>query len=163
MSRPLLAATLLVLGLSLPATAGAVQLGKSKPGSALHGATLSVNETFYYKLNLFLDDNEEDAIPPPFTFHEFVNRTSVDLRINRFTLGAQVDLVWTLPNCGEESYREAFAERFGEDTTCRAANPVRGSGWKEGSPEPFLARLEKVYLRYRMREANRTATQPTTS
>ena len=89
----ILAALPALLALLLPSFSFGVQLGEEKPGSLLSGATMNISEVFYYKFNLFLDDDEDDGLEPPFAFHEFVSRTNVDIRFGRFTMGGQFDLV----------------------------------------------------------------------
>lgn len=145
---------LLLLALLLPAHADAVQLGQGRPGSLLHGSTLSVNETLYYKYNHFLDDRKDDGTSPPFAFHEVVDRTSADLRVGRFTLGVQFDLVAVTPHCGQEAFQRRFAQRYGDAAECSPPNAVRGDGWRPGSPDFVLARPEKLYLRYRSRRVD---------
>jgi len=144
-------ALITALSLLLPASAGAVQLGKPKPGSVLAGATLSVNETLYYKYNLFLDDDGDDDRDPPFSFHEFVNRTTVDLQIKRFTLGTQLDLVAVTPHCDRWQFRRRYAERYGDAAECVSPNAVLGDGWGAEGKDFILVRPEKMYLRYRSR------------
>jgi hypothetical protein len=148
MSRFLAFLALLFVIVGTPAPAAAVQLGESSPGSVLEGSTLSVNNTFYYKYNLFLDDDKDDEVPAPFAFHEFVNRLSADLRIKRFTLGAQFDLVGVTPNCSQDAFRRRFADRYGDDAACVPPNTVLGDGWAEQASDFILVRPEKVYLRY---------------
>ncbi len=131
-----------------PATGHAVQLGQPQGSSLLHGATLNINETFYYKYNLVLDDDPDDSQPPPFSFHELVNRTTATLRIKRLTLGMQLDALGSAPGCGDSAHSAAFAERHGADTTCMPPNLVLGSGWDDPISEDFLMRLEKAYMRY---------------
>ena len=152
MPRPL--ALLVLVTFLLPASVGAVQLGKSKPGDVLSGATLSVGETFYYKYNLFLDDDEDDDREPPFSFHEFVNRTTVDLQMGRFSLGTQFDLVGVTPNCDQWQFRQRFAERYGDAAECVPPNGVLGDGWGSAANQAILVRPEKVYLRYRSRSVD---------
>jgi hypothetical protein len=152
MPRPL--ALLVLVTFLLPASAGAVQLGKPQPGNLLSGATLSVNETFYYKYNLFLDDRKEDDREPPFSFHEFVNRTTVDLQIKRFTLGAQLDFVAATPNCDQWQFRQRFADRYGDQAECVSPNEVLGDGWDPTANRSVLVRPEKIYLRYRSRSVD---------
>jgi hypothetical protein len=149
MALPVLAALL------LPSESLGVQLGQERPGSLLSGATMSVSETFYYKFNVFLDDDKEDGIAPPFSFHEFVNRTHVDIRFGRFTLGGQFDLAAALPHCGLDSFAATYAERYGEDATCVSPNAVLGDGW-DGSlrNEAVLFRPEKIFLRYKSRNVD---------
>ena len=132
----------------LPAAADAVQLGEEQGSSLLHGSTLNVSETFYYKYNLVLDDDPDDSREPPFPFHEFINRTTATLRIKRLTLGAQWDLLASAPVCNDDSHARAFAERYGDQTPCTAPNQILGSGWQEPISESVLLRFEKAYLRY---------------
>ncbi len=134
------AAVLLLLALALPSTAHAIKLGKAKPGSAFSGGELRVAQTLYYKLNLQLDEDPDDDRLSAFPLHEFVSRTNVDLRVKRFSLGAQFDLVGVTPDCSKDSPYDDF----GSHIDC-----VRGEGWSEEAPGNFLARLEKTYFRYR--------------
>jgi len=131
-----------------PTTGHAVQLGQEQGSSLLHGATLNINETFYYKYNLVLDDDPEDSQEPPFPFHEFVSRTTATLRIKRFTLGMQFDVLASAPGCSTPAHSQAFADRYGAETPCVPPNQVLGSGWDEPISEDVLLRFEKAYLRY---------------
>jgi hypothetical protein len=132
----------------LPAAGHAVQLGEEQGSSLLHGATLNISETFYYKYNLVLDDDPDDTREPPFPFHEFVNRTTATLRIKRLTLGAQFDILGSAPGCDDNSHAQAFAERHGDEAPCMPPNQILGSGWQEPISESVLLRFEKAYLRY---------------
>ena len=67
-SRPALPALIVLAALLAPSLSQAVQLGQERPGSLLSGATMNVSETFYYKFNLFLDDNKDDGVAPRFPF-----------------------------------------------------------------------------------------------
>ncbi|MEE2827944.1 MAG: DUF6029 family protein, partial [Myxococcota bacterium] len=146
------AGLLVLLG---PGLAQALQLGEERPGSLLSGGTLKVSETFYYKYNLFLDDDREDEDPPPYAFHEFVNRTAVDLRFKRFNLGAQFDLVAVAPNCAMAGFAESYEERYGDGADCISPNSVLGSGWDGAlADESVLFRMEKLYLRYKSRSVD---------
>jgi hypothetical protein len=141
--------------LLLPSLSFGIQLGEEKPGSLLSGATMNISETFYYKFNLFLDDDEDDGVEPPFAFHEFVNRTHVDIRFGRFTFGGQFDLVAATPNCNVDSFVAAYSERYGDGASCVAPNVVLGDGWT-GSlrDEAILLRPEKVFFRYKSRNVD---------
>ena len=154
-NRGILAALPALVLLLTPSFAQAIQLGEEKPGSLLSGATMNVSQTFYYKFNLFLDDNTTDEVDPPFSFHEFVNRTNVDIRFGRFTLGGQFDLAAALPNCGMESFVSTYEERHGSDAPCVAPNAVLGDGW-DGAlrDEAILLRPEKVFLRFKSRNVD---------
>lgn len=143
---PIAVATLL-LALTLPDTATAVQLGEEQGSALLHGSTLNFNNTSYYKYNLVLDDDKDDSREPPFPFHEFINRTTATLRIKRLTLGLQMDALGSWPGCSDASFSEAYAERHG-DSDCIPPNQILGSGWEDPVSEQFLLRLEKAYLRY---------------
>tara|TARA_B100000029_G_scaffold71896_1_gene63788 strand:+ start:806 stop:2614 length:1809 start_codon:yes stop_codon:yes gene_type:complete len=138
----------------LAAPASAIKLGQEKDGSALHGASLNINETFYYKYNLFLDDDPDDERPPPFAFHEFVNRTTVDLRVKKFSFGVQMDLAAAGPGCGDSTFREKFAERHGEDTDCTPPNRMLGDGWEDPITDMAIFQLEKVFAQYSGRNVN---------
>ena len=134
-----------------PSAAHALQLGKQKDGSALPGAQLDVTQSLYYKYNVFLDENPNDAIPAPFPFSEFINRTQADLRIGAFTLGVQFDFTASTPTCSDQQYADKYAESYGSDAPCVHANEVRGSGWSDDAPRNALAILEKVYVKYQHR------------
>jgi len=134
---------LAVLLAMLPATASAVQLGQPKKGSALSGAQLTVGEVFYYKLNLDLDDDKDDDRLPAFPLHEFVSRTTVDLKVKRFSAGAQFDIVGAAPDCSGD-VPAGQADRYGPHIDC-----VLGEGWDDSAPRNLLLRPEKIYLRYR--------------
>jgi hypothetical protein len=142
-----------VAGMLSPAIASAIELGKPRPGSALSGATLNVNQSLYYKWNVFLDDDPEDSTPPPFQFHEFVSRTRAEFKINRFTVGAQMDWVALTPNCSQEAFRDRFEESF-PDTGCVSPNPLLGTGdWGVLAQDHFLFQMEKMWLSYRGKNA----------
>ncbi len=143
----LLALTSLLLCLALPKSAHAVQLGEETGSALLHGSTLNFNNTFYYKYNLILDDDKDDAREAPFPFHELVNRTTATLRIKRLTLGLQMDTLGSAPGCSDDNFAAVYAERHG-DSDCTAPNQILGSGWEDPISEQFLLRLEKAYLRY---------------
>jgi hypothetical protein len=145
------AGLLLAGAVLLPQPAAAFQLGRPRPGSALPGAQLDVHETFYWKYNLFLDEDSDDGVPPPFPFHEFVDRTVADLRIGQFSLGVQMDFAAIAPTCKLLEYREKFATRYGEDADCVPPNSVRGDAWKPEAPEAALFRLEKAWARWSSR------------
>jgi len=154
-ARPLAAAILAGLcAVLLASPASAIKLGKAKDGSTLHGASLNINETFYYKYNLFLDDDPDDGRPPPFAFHEFVNRTTIDLRVKKFSFGVQLDLAAAAPGCSDANFRDKFAERHGEDADCTPPNRVIGDGWEEPLSEMALFQLEKIFARYSGRNVN---------
>lgn len=140
----------LVFGLA-PSPAHAIQLGKQKDGSTLPGAQLDVTQSLYYKYNVFLDENPNDAVPAPFPFSEFINRTQADLRIGNFTFGVQFDFAASSPTCNDQRFADKYAEAFGEDASCVHANEIRGSGWSDNAPRNALAILEKVYLKYQHR------------
>lgn len=154
-SRPALLALIVLAALLAPSLSQAVQLGQERPGSLLSGATMNVSETFYYKFNLFLDDDKDDGVAPPFSFHEFVNRTHVDIRFGRFTVGGQFDIAAALPHCGLGSFAATYAERYGEDASCVSPNAVLGDGW-DGAlrNEAMLFRPEKIFLRYKSRHVD---------
>jgi len=133
-------AALVLFACLLPTSAHAIKLGEAKPGSFLAGGELRVSQTLYYKLNLKLDDDPDDDRLPPFPLHEFVSRTNLDLRVKRFAMGAQFDLVGVTPDCTKDSPYE----KFGGHIDC-----VRGEGWSDDASPTVLAKLEKVYVRYR--------------
>ncbi len=130
------------------APASAVQLGPKKDGQPLSGGQLDVTQSFFYKYNVFLDEDPSDDIPAPFPFSEFINRTQADLRLGPFTLGVQFDFAATSPTCNDASYAAKYAVAYGADAPCVHANELRGSGWTENAPRNALAMLEKVYLKY---------------
>ena len=136
----------LVVLLSLLSTAAsAVQLGPPKKGSPLSGAELTVGEVFYYKLNLALDADPDDDRLPPFPLHEFVSRTSLDLRVKQFSFGVQFDLIGATPDCSGDT-PAGQSDRFGPHPDC-----VLGEGWNDDAPRNVLVRPEKIFLRYRSR------------
>lgn len=147
----LLVVALVLLG---PSSALAVQLGQPRTGMDLPGATLQVQDTFYFKWNSFLDENPDDDLEPPFGYAELLNRVSADLRIRRFTLGVQLDFVANAPGCGNASFESRYRERYGQDAACRPTNNLRGDGWPEGAPEYHLFRPEKFYAQYRSPNLN---------
>ncbi len=133
-------AAVVLAALLIPGAASAVQLGAAEPGSFFSGAQLRVGQTLYYKLNLELDEDPDDARLPAFPLHEFVSRTTLDLKVKRFSFGAQFDVAGMTPDCtGDSPYAG-----FGPHPDC-----LRGEGWDEDAPANILARLEKAYFRYR--------------
>lgn len=153
--RGFLFALPLLAALLMPSVALGVQLGEKKPGSLLSGATLNFSNTFYYKLNLFLDDNKSDDVEPPFGFSEFVNRTNFDIRFGKFSLGGQFDLAAAAPNCGMDSFVTTYRERHGDEADCVSPNAVLGDGWDGAlADEAILLRPEKIFLRYRSRHVD---------
>lgn len=143
-----------LLALMAPTTAWAAQLGQPTVGSDLAGATLNVQNTFYFKWNSFIDEDEDDLIPAPLGYAELLNRLSADLRIKRFTLGVQLDFVANAPGCSDSTYADRYAERFGEGAPCQPSNTLRGEGWSEDAPEAALFIPEKVYAQYRSPNLN---------
>jgi hypothetical protein len=132
MNRPVF---LLVAALLLPALpAHAVQLGEEKAGQALPGASLKVNNTFYYKFNYFLDDDESDDVPAPALYHEFVNRVRADLQIKQFSVGAQVDIAGQALGCVTDD--------------CGAQPILRGNGWPDDADPNGIVQLEKIWAKY---------------
>lgn len=132
MNRPTL--LLLAASILMAVPAHAVQLGGEKPGQALPGANLKVNNTFYYKWNFFLDDDPEDDLPPHAQYHEFIDRIRADLQIKQFSVGAQVDIVGLAPGCVGD--------------TCGKQPILFGEGWPEDRPQEHLVQLEKIWAKY---------------
>ena len=126
----------LALALLLPALpAHAVELGSPKTGQALLGANLKINNTFYTKWNVFLDDDPDDDILAGAQYQTFFNRLRADLQIKQFSVGAQLDMVALAPLCtGSECGLQP--------------NLLGGPGWPADANPLAMVELEKVWAKY---------------
>lgn len=128
--RTALAAAAALLTLLSSAPARAVSLEGFDPASPLEGGSLLLDEGFYFKVHHFPEDSPYDP------FAELINRLHTSVRVQRWNVGMQIDLLANAPPADPET---------------GPVNPLFGTPAPPHAVEDAYLVPEKLFVQYRGR------------